>query len=330
MGVTAHELDQDERERLAEAGGLAPSMHNTQPWVFRFRGRTVEVHREPRRLLPAEDPTGRMTLIGIGAAIFNLRVAAASLGYVTSVHLLPDRAHADLVAKVDLVPRPSSETPALASLFPYISKRRTNRQPFADRPIPQQTKQELAEAAGAEGAMLTWVPAGYRTRMLLDLVSDASFADADDPARTVERGRWVGHGRSRDGIPSESLGPRPRIPSSPVRDLAVSAEDASRGPVWFEDRPTLAVLSTATDGPTDWLVAGQALERVLLVATRAGLSASLLNQPIEHKDLRGLVRDSRTAWTASQVILRLGYGPDVAPTPRRPLHDVIDETDAGA
>ncbi len=321
-----HELGPSERGTLVDAGILAPSMHNTQPWRFRFRQRTVEVHRDPSRELGAEDPSGRMTLIGLGAVVLNLRVAAASLGWGARVALLPDPDRPNLVAEVT-VGADLANGMDLAELHPFLARRRTNRQPFEERLIPPEVGRALERAAAAEGAGLNWVKEGYRTRMVLDLATDAEFADADDPARIVERGQWVGGERTRDGVPSASLGPRSAGSPSPVRDLAVDAEDRLRATAGFEDRPTLAVLSTSDDTPPDWLVAGQALQRVLLVATRYGLAASLLNQPIEHKNLHWLVRDPRTAWTASQVVLRLGYGPEVPPTPRRPVADYLLDDD---
>ena len=86
----------------------------------------------------------------------------------------------------------------------------------------------------------------------------------------------------------------------------------------FEVAPTIAVLSTAQDRPVDWVRAGQALERLLLEATAAGVAASFLNQPLEHDDLRFLVRSPLTGVGNSQMILRLGYGDEVPATPRRP------------
>jgi hypothetical protein len=174
--------------------------------------------------------------------------------------------------------------------------------------------------------MLEWVTDAGRRRRLLSLTADANLADATDPARTAERRRWVGGSCDRDGVPSASLGPRALPLSAPVRDLAASRADHSRDIGQFEAHPELAVLSTLHDSPRDWLVAGQALERELLVATANGLATSMLTQAVEHADLRWLIRDPLSGWSEPQVVLRLGYGTEVPPTPRRPAAEFV-ETD---
>lgn len=95
----------------------------------------------------------------------------------------------------------------------------------------------------------------------------------------------------------------------------------------FEEHPHLALLSTRGDGPADWLVAGQALERVLLEATSAGLATSLTSHPLESADLRLLTRDPVAGRGHVQMVLRLGYGPAGPATPRRPVEDVLDLLD---
>ena len=57
-----------------------------------------------------------------------------------------------------------------------------------------------------------------------------------------------------------------------------------------------------------WLAAGQALERVLLVATRAGYTASYLNQPIETAGLRAHLRHMLGLHGEPQLLLRVGRG----------------------
>ena len=125
------------------------------------------------------------------------------------------------------------------------------------------------------------------------------------------------------GVPSASLGPRPTQLGTPFRDLGPTG--LPRDHAAFEKAPTLAVLSTTSDRPVDWIRAGQALERVLLEATEAGISASFMNQPLEQDDLRWQVRNPLTGIGHSHMILRLGYGDPVPATPRRPVQEIRRE-----
>jgi nitroreductase len=96
------------------------------------------------------------------------------------------------------------------------------------------------------------------------------------------------------------------------------------GYAWFEEHPQLAVLSTSFGDRLHWLLAGQALQRVLLTATMRGIDASPLTQPLETADA-WLVRDPRSDREEPQMILRLGYGLPVPASPRRPVSEVLDE-----
>lgn len=312
-----HSADQ---EALLRAAVLAPSVHNTQPWRFRFVGRTVQVYRVRERELPAEDPSRRMLFLSLGAAILNLRVAAAARGMGSEVRYLVDQRLPDLVAVVELGDSPGEP---LAGLAPYLVKRRTNREPFTDERLAAQVRVELDLCARVEGAVLQWVEKPSRRWWLRMATNDAVAADDEDVARTAERRRWVGGDRGSDGVPSSALGSRVAGGNPVVRDLAATVADAVRPVAEFEQEPQLAVLATRYDGPIEWLRAGQALEHVLLEATARGLSTSLLNQAIEHEELRVQINDPLSPWQRPQAVIRFGYGPTVPPTPRRTVEDVL-------
>ena len=98
------------RSRLIGPGYLiamaarAPSVHNTQPWRFRVGEYAIELHADVRRKLLV-DPLGREMLISCGAALFGLRLAVRSLGYLPVVELFPDPARLRLLARVRLALR---------------------------------------------------------------------------------------------------------------------------------------------------------------------------------------------------------------------------------
>jgi hypothetical protein len=77
------------------------------------------------------------------------------------------------------------------------------------------------------------------------------------------------------------------------------------------------------DGPVDQLVAGIALERVLLTATREGVRASFLNQALEYDDTRTAVQQLTGKPGFAQMVIRFSNSPATVPTPRRPVAEVV-------
>ena len=69
------------RTALALAG-RAPSVHNTQPWLWHLGPGSVHLVADDGRRLAATDPDGRDLLVSCGAALHHLRTAFAGLGWV--------------------------------------------------------------------------------------------------------------------------------------------------------------------------------------------------------------------------------------------------------
>ncbi|MGE5292052.1 MAG: Acg family FMN-binding oxidoreductase [Micromonosporaceae bacterium] len=323
-GPLAHEPD---IRRLISAAGAAPSIHNTQPWRFRIVGEDIiEVRGDADRMLWVADPRGRALHLSCGAALFNLRIAIRNQGRRPLVWMLPDPRHAPmLLASVHVTPgRPPTVTEC--ELMQAIPARHTNRAPFADRPVPEPIRAELEGAATQERAALRMLTEP-ETAEVLELAYEADRELAADPVHLAELRQWLTDGPAGDGLPPQALGPRPDTEPAPVRDLWSGRADPWRPVDTFESRPQLAVLSTTSNEPPDWLRAGQALQRVLLTATWHGIAASLLYQPIERQEMR--MEQHWWPWREEpQMIIRFGYGPPAAGAPRRPFTDILDGPEA--
>ncbi|WXH43538.1 nitroreductase family protein [Streptomyces netropsis] len=305
-------------------------MHNAQPWRFRYsrENSTFRLYADPERVMPHSDPDGRALRIGCGAALFNLRVALAKAGHHADVALLPDTQDAALLALVHTTPsEDGAEDIGLGLLEPAIRQRHTSRYPFAEKALPEDVRTSLIDAAQREGAVLSF-PESWQARWVEELAEEAEARNLTDRGSEEDLARWRRTGAAEadtatDGVPEYAFGPRKHGGRAPMRDFSGGQPVADRGTTPFEDIPHLAVLSTDGDDPLHWLRAGQAMQRVLLLATLRGLATSFSTQALEWPDLRWPLRDPLTGIGQVQMILRLGYGPQGPATPRRPVRDVL-------
>lgn len=308
---------------------LAPSGHNSQPWRFGVRRGRIELVADRNRTLWMVDPEGRELTMSCGAALFFLRLALRHFGYAGAVALLPDPGNPDLLATVELGERAEISLEDEA-LFQAIPERRTHRAAFEDRNVSDVLLNALRAAAESEGAWLQVVDDPDARERVAELVAEGDRRQFADRGFRKELAGWVSSNRDerRDGVPGYGFGFSDGV--SRLGPFIMGAFDW--GPVWGRrDRrvvmraPVLVVLGTESDEPLDWLRAGQALGRVLLRAQNDGVYASHLNQPIELEALRRRLRDAIGRPRAfPQLLLRMGYGHAVVPTPRRRVEEVLD------
>jgi nitroreductase len=317
--MTAYE--ESDLRRAAAAAIRAPSLHNSQPWRFRLRDGGIEVLADPDRQLAVADSGGWAVRIACGAATLNARLALAVRRIPPEVVLRPDRRQPDLVARLVRTPdRPP--TYAEEDLFAAIPRRHSNRQPFWPDPVPAEVRARLIEAARAEACWLD---------LLVGMTALAGFAEiansADRVLRRDERYQselvgWVHADAAVDGVPV-SAGASLSEPQDLLPQRAFSERRRAPGRD-FEPEPLVAILGSAGDGPADQISAGQALQRVLLTATDAGLASSMISQPIEVPAARDQLRRSLSRSGMPQMAVRIGYGHAGRPTPRRDLADVLE------
>jgi nitroreductase len=297
----------------------APSVHNTQPWRFRTGPDAVELWSDPRRKLRT-DPSGREMLISCGAALFGLRLAVRSLGYLPVTELLPDPARLRLLARMSI--GAAAPTNGLErQMLDAVPHRHTHRGPFAPGPLPPGLLAGLQHDVLAEGATLTLITGGFAYDRL-ERITDAAARRGDlSPRARAEIRRWTRTAAStaRDGIPDTALASGTGRPPGrlPQRDFDLG-RGIARLPSGGASPPATAVLLTSGDRRADWLRAGQALHRMLLHAASQWVFASLHTQPLEDAAARDLIRSQLALPGHPQMLLQLGPATTTSPTARRP------------
>ena len=309
---------------LLTAAGRAPSVLNTQPWRFRLAPQVIELHTDLSRRLPIVDPDDRELRMACGAALLNLRLALHGLGVRPLVTVQPDRNQPDLIA---LVRHGGSNppTPEQLRLLRAIPLRRTNRHPFSDTLVSAPEQHALRRAAVAEGACLHFVTEPQQRRQLQRIAARAHSVQMADEELQAETKLWTAAETDRrDGVAASAGGPLPEPQDRWVlRDFTAGTGRKRVPGKDFEYEPLIAVLTCHLSGAAGDVHAGQALERVLLTATAAGLAVSFLSQIVEVQQTREELRRLVSGTRGPDAVLRIGRGWQVPATPRRAVTDLL-------
>src|ERR1700754_44712 len=194
---------------VLRAAGRAPSLHNSQPWLFRVTDDVIELHADPDRRLPATDPNDRELHLACGAALFNLRIAVHGFGVRPRATVLPDH---DRPGPVALVHRgaPAPPSPEQLRLLRAIPQRRGNRHPFSDVRVSAAEQRELCRAAAEEGGRLHIIEHRGQRSQMQRIAAEAHRIQLADPLVQAETARWTGVAADRsDGVPLPAGGPLP-------------------------------------------------------------------------------------------------------------------------
>jgi hypothetical protein len=327
-------LTADQLRLVVAAAALAPSIHNTQPWRWVAASGGLDLYADPTRQLLVADPAGRQMLVSCGAALLHARLAIRRLGLVPRVTLAP--AGEDGVttggtpAASIRVAGDQAASPDERALADAMERRHTDRRPFEGRPIPDAVVDAMRAAAENEGA---WLATLANPDLRIDtavLTARADWLETHDPAYRAELERWSRTGPGAvDGIPRDvvvaATGDRPA--EFVMRDFDVAGEAGLRLEQTDVERPTVVIIGTDADRPTDHLVAGEALERVLLTATVHDIATSPLGQAVDVESTRALLGETVGGLGHIQMLVRVGYPlADATPlpaTPRRAVDDIL-------
>jgi hypothetical protein len=305
--------------RAATAGIRAPSMLNSQPWKFALRDGAIEIRTDRGRRL-ATDPTGWAARLACGAAAYNARIALAAAGTPALVEPHPDPDDQDLAARLRPAPlrRP---TYAEAELYAAVARRYSNRAPFWADPIPADVRSRLIDAARGESAWLDLLVGMTALSAFSEIAHSADRVLRRNARYQAEFAAWTRAEQARDGVTWHAGAPLPEPHDLlPQRMFTDRRRTPGRD---YEPEPLIGILGVPGDEAADQVTAGQALQKVLLTATAAGLDTSMISQPIEVPAARNQLRRSLGRSGHPQLVIRFGYGTPGHPTRRRAVAEVL-------
>ena len=304
---------------------LAPSTHNTQPWLFRLTDRGIEVYADYSRRLPITDPNDRELLMSVGAAITNFRIAAAWFGFETTT-VYQSRPETSLPVAQISIRETCAPDDELRALFPAIRKRHTTRAPFTSDSISPEAAEAMCDLVERYPDTLRILRHQDR-RWVGDIVAEGQKELMARPAWRSELADWLRRpdGTAGDGICTDTIGLRAPFAATDwvMRNMDLGDMQSRRDRERVEAASAL-IMVTARDDRTALVKAGEILELLLLTVTRHGLQYSFLNQPIQARGLRAKLQEAAPASPAPQLLLCVGMTEAKGKrAPRRPVQSVV-------
>jgi hypothetical protein len=304
----------------------APSLHNSQPWRWVVTDRGVDLYADPRRMIRAADSTGREALISCGAVLDHFRVAMSAAGWDTVVRRLPDPADPLHVATIEFAAA-TTVTDEQGRRADAILLRRSDRLPLAAPPNWQRLAEALGAAARRGPVQVHVVADGVR-----DPLTEAShLAEAMrlfDAAYHNEIDWWTAGFTTGEGIPRSALISAAESDRVGIgRTFPVTVHPERRGHV-DDDHAGILVFATEDESADSVLRCGEALSAVLLDAAMAGMATCTVTHLTEVPEGRAVVASLIGTTAVPQALVRVGLAPSLdatpPPTPRRPIHDVVE------
>ncbi|WP_278265365.1 hypothetical protein [Nocardia sp. AG03] len=306
-----------------ERAARAPSLHNSQPWRWRWDGSTAALLVAADRLLPATDMFNREGVLACGVMLHHADLAWAAAGWEPHLTRFPDpsvRAH--LATLEPRRPHPPGEAEQV--LGRAVDARYSDRMPM-DAPPEWTTTAQVLDFLGDRS----------RTKVMsLDEDAVAELGRISqltarlrryDPRYGTELAWWsAGPEHGDAGVPADarpSAGERGRVPVGREFPAGTAAPAEADG----EDAAKVVVLCTEGDTAAELLDCGYALSAVLIECTAQGLSTCTVSHVVELPAARARLADL-VGHPHPQVLVRIGTARTPPPprTPRLPIDRILE------
>lgn len=334
----------DPRKNALAHAILAPNPHNRQPWIISLDGDDgLTLFFDTAKQLPHTDPFDRQLTIGLGCFLELMRMAANADGYDVDVTLFPEGEDVN-----GLDNRPIARAtfragrPIRDPLFDHVLSRRSNKEPYdTSRTVPAEALARILNVARQTevGGSIAPQDIAYWRK----LTTQALTIEIETPHTYKESVDLMRIGKAEinanpDGIDFsgalfETLAFAGVMTREALLDTSSTGFREGMKAVLANTESAMGHLWMVTQGNSrrDQIAAGADWLRVNLACTAEGLGFQPLSQALqEYPEMTEMYDEAHRrlapAGETVQMLARIGYGPDVAVSPRWPIEAKIGTT----
>ena len=306
---------------------LAPSTHNSQPWLFNIEGPACKIYYDPSLILPEADPESRDLHISIGCAIENLVLAAKYFNIFRSIRYNRLK-NTNLLAVVRFKQYKGAVNNKYKTVLETIAKRVNARGLFSAESIPPATLNSISSRTHSylvDGVKVHWITKQDKILELSRITANGLKVAYRKPAFRREMAQWLRHSltKRKDGLPGYAL-KMPLLLSfilpSLIRRFNLGGLLAKLNYRSLSSAPLLTVITASKNTPGTWLNVGRLAERLMLEFNSLNWQTSIFVAAVEMGDFYREVQKVIRTKQRPQFIFAIGKVNSLQrPTPRHGL-----------
>ncbi|MBU0972613.1 MAG: twin-arginine translocation signal domain-containing protein [Proteobacteria bacterium] len=293
---------------------LAPSGHNTQPWVVEIVNDTEWIiGSDAKRWLRVVDNTNREVLLSLGAFIENLVQAAAAKGFHAQVDVIAGGRFDTRIARVNLIPMAPVDIP----LIRLVSRRTVKTNLLAK----ELKSADVTAFYRATKGNLHYFPRGTHHCDLMAKEAIDNFKLQFDNQKAMEEAaiwtrlsdreaRKFRDGLTTDGMEINGLAgwvvrhfmDKKDVMGKTFREKGIEKimKQAGEGAGWL-------VITSDGNSVKDLIECGRRFQRMALLAREKMIAIHPMTQALEEKHGQKNIRENHGPGMMPQFILRVGY-----------------------
>ncbi|MBI3337110.1 MAG: hypothetical protein HY005_00600 [Candidatus Staskawiczbacteria bacterium] len=309
---------------------LAPSTHNTQPWLFKIKEPECEVYYNPKLVLPEADSKTRDLHISMGCCIENLILAAKYFNIFNSIGYGPF-SNKEQLAVVHFKKYTGEKNSAYEKMINTIPKRINARGIFYPESVPEDVLNNISFIVKdylVDEIHINWITEKNKILDLSHLTADGLKIAYHKTSFRKEMSYWMRNSftKTKEGIPGYALKMPPVLSfilPILVRWYNIGNFLSKKNYSSISSAPLVVVITAENENPSVWLKVGQLAERLFLEFNGYGWQTSIFVAAIEmgrDKEVQKIIGNNKKP----QFLFVVGKVDSLhKPTPRHELEEKI-------
>ncbi|ALJ06298.1 hypothetical protein APS56_14650 [Pseudalgibacter alginicilyticus] len=315
---------------LINYASKAPSSHNSQPWIFKVKEHSIEIHPDKNGALPIVDPDNRELYISLGCATENICLVSPYFNYNTELEIITTSNDYTFI-KIRFKETSKNNNTTILNL---INNRQSNRSIYTGKHISDTSIKTLESILTSLNINTYYFKNGTpEFKMITDYILKGNTIQMRDSKFKAELLSWIRFNNyeiknTQNGLTYKVMG-APQTPrfigKMVVKSFLTPSKQNKNDIEKINSSSHYILFTTKHNTVTEWIKLGRHLQHILLKLTELDIACAYMNPPCEIHSLSEELKNSIPIIKQEYptLILRIGYANKVPYSPRKSINKII-------